>query len=123
MAENCFFLFILLYLYLTIFTSNDIIILTFTPFIYYFTKNAGIDPKLYLIAEFFAANTWSMMLYIGNPTNILLAAAFDLRFDEYFKWMFLPAIVAGLVNMILLYLVCDILSAINGGASYDAWLV
>ncbi len=89
---------------LTIFTSNDIIILTFTPFIYYFSKNAGIDPKPYLIAEFFAANTWSMMLYIGNPTNIVLAAAFDLRFDEYTKWMLLPALTAGLMNMLLLYL-------------------
>ncbi len=89
---------------LTIFTSNDIIILTFTPFIYYFSKNAGIDPKPYLIGEFFAANTWSMMLYIGNPTNIVLAAAFDLRFDEYTKWMLLPAITAGLMNMLLLYI-------------------
>lgn len=89
---------------LTIFTSNDIIILTFTPFIYYFSKNAGIDPKPYLIGEFFAANTWSMMLYIGNPTNIVLAAAFDLRFDEYTKWMLFPAITAGLMNMLLLYI-------------------
>ncbi|MFA5103103.1 MAG: SLC13 family permease [Candidatus Thermoplasmatota archaeon] len=89
---------------LTIFTSNDIIILTFTPFIYYFSKNAGIDPKPYLIAEFFAANTWSMMLYIGNPTNIVLAAAFNLRFDEYSTWMILPAIAAGLLNMFLLYI-------------------
>jgi len=90
---------------LTIFTSNDIIILTFTPFIYYFSKNLGIDPKPYLIAEFFAANTWSMMLYIGNPTNILLASAFDLRFDQYFIWMFLPSIAAGFANAILLYLI------------------
>ena len=90
---------------LTIFTSNDIIILTFTPFIYYFSKNAGINPKPYLIAEFFAANTWSMMLYIGNPTNIVLAVAFDLRFNEYTKWMLLPALVAGLMNMFLLYLI------------------
>jgi arsenical pump membrane protein len=89
---------------LTIFTSNDIIILTFTPFIYYFSKNAGVDPKPYLIAEFFAANTWSMMLYIGNPTNIVLAAAFNLRFDEYTSWMLLPSLVAGALNMILLYL-------------------
>jgi len=88
---------------LTIFTSNDIIVLTFTPFIYYFSKNAGIDPKPYLIAEFFAANTWSMMLYIGNPTNIVLAAAFNLRFDEYTKWMLIPSLVAGFINMILLY--------------------
>jgi arsenical pump membrane protein len=90
---------------LTIFTSNDIIILTFTPFIYYFSKNAGVDPKPYLIAEFFAANTWSMMLYIGNPTNIVLAAAFNLRFDEFTKWMLLPSLVAGSINMILLYVI------------------
>lgn len=88
---------------LTIFTSNDIIILTFTPFIYYFTKNAGINPTPYLIGEFFAANTWSMMLYIGNPTNILLAAAFGVRFDKYLRWMFLPTLAAGMINMLLIY--------------------
>jgi len=88
---------------LTVFTSNDIIILTFTPFIYYFTRGAGIDPKPYLIAEFFAANTWSMMLYIGNPTNILLASAFDVKFATYFLWMLLPTAAAGAVNLALLY--------------------
>ncbi len=89
---------------LTIFTSNDIVIITFTPFIYYLTKNAGINPKPYLIAEFFAANTWSMTLYIGNPTNILLASAFDLKFDQYFIWMILPTTFAGIMNFLLLYL-------------------
>ena len=90
---------------LTIFTSNDIIILTFTPFIYYFARNAQLDPKPYLIAEFFAANTWSMMLYIGNPTNILLAAAFGLHFDRYFKWMFFPTLAAGLVSVFGLFVI------------------
>ncbi|MEW5802478.1 MAG: SLC13 family permease [bacterium] len=88
---------------LTVFTSNDIIILTFTPFIYYFATSARIDPKPYLIAEFFAANTWSMMLYIGNPTNILLAAAFGLPFDRYFKWMVFPTLAAGAINMFGLF--------------------
>ncbi|MGA1826250.1 MAG: SLC13 family permease [bacterium] len=90
---------------LTIVTSNDIIILTFTPFIYYFAKDAGINPKPYLIAEFFAANTWSMMLYIGNPTNILLAAAFGVHFDKYTKWMFFPTLAAGVVNIGMLYII------------------
>lgn len=101
-------LFIALYVtvsILTIFTSNDIIILTFTPFIYYFAKNAKIDPLPFLIAEFFAANTWSMMLYIGNPTNILIATAFNISFDNYLKWMFLPTLFAGITNFILLYLI------------------
>ncbi|HHN46820.1 MAG TPA: hypothetical protein ENN09_05195 [Planctomycetes bacterium] len=89
---------------LTIFTSNDIIILTFTPFVYYFTKEAKIDPRPYLMAEFFAANTWSMMLYIGNPTNILIAGAFNLDFIEYTRWMLLPTIAAGAAGALALYL-------------------
>ncbi|MGB9756989.1 MAG: SLC13 family permease [Candidatus Bipolaricaulaceae bacterium] len=89
---------------LTIFTSNDIVVLTFTPFVYYFAKHAGVNPKPYLIAEFFAANTWSMALYIGNPTNILVASAFRLTFVGYSKWMVLPTVAAGLANAGLLYL-------------------
>lgn len=71
-------LFVLLYALvsvLTVFTSNDIIVLTFTPFICYFARDAKIDPIPYLICEFVAANTWSMALMIGNPTNIYLATA------------------------------------------------
>ncbi|HZD43422.1 MAG TPA: SLC13 family permease, partial [Methanomicrobiales archaeon] len=90
---------------LTIVTSNDIIILTFTPFIYYFARDAGINPRPYLFAEFFAANTWSMMLYIGNPTNILIATAFRLRFGDYTGWMLLPTVVAGTVTAVLLFLI------------------
>ncbi len=90
---------------LTVFTSNDIVILTFTPFVYYFAKHAGVNPKPYLIAEFFAANTWSMALYIGNPTNILVASAFHLTFMEYSMWLALPTLAAGLVNMALLYII------------------
>jgi len=89
---------------LTVFTSNDIIILTFTPFIYYFAKNSGIDPKPYLLAEFFAANTWSMMLQIGNPTNIFITTALDIKFFEYLKWMFLPTLFGGLVSLAVIYL-------------------
>ena len=104
-GKKLFFSFYFIISTLTIFTSNDIIILTFTPFIYYFSKNAGLDPLPFLIAEFFAANTWSMMLYIGNPTNIVLAAAFKLDFIEYFKWMIAPTLVAGFVNITILYII------------------
>jgi arsenical pump membrane protein len=90
---------------LTIVTSNDIIILTFTPFIYYFTKATGAKPLPYLLAEFFAANTWSMALFVGNPTNIVIASAFSLGFGEYARIMLLPTIAAGLVNISLLYFI------------------
>lgn len=70
---------------LTIFTSNDIIILTFTPFICYFCKNLNINPTPYLISEFVAANTLSMSLIIGNPTNIYLALSANIDFISFFK--------------------------------------
>ncbi|GAB4310310.1 MAG: arsenite efflux transporter membrane subunit ArsB [Candidatus Bipolaricaulota bacterium] len=90
---------------LTVFTSNDIVILTLTPFVYYFARHAGVNPRPYLVAEFFAANTWSMALYIGNPTNILLASRFGFTFVGYTGWMILPTLVAGGMNALLLYLV------------------
>ncbi len=100
---------IFMYLYitvsiLTIFTSNDIIILTFTPFICYFSKNAKINPLPYLISEFVAANTWSMMLVIGNPTNIYLATSYGISFLSYFQIMFFPTIASSLLSLGLLLL-------------------
>lgn len=89
---------------LTVFTSNDIIILTFTPFICYFAKNAKIDPMPYLFAEFVAANTWSMALIIGNPTNIYLATTNGIDFFDYLKVMFIPTVVGGVVAFGILYL-------------------
>lgn len=101
-------LFLSLYLMvavLTIFTSNDIVILTFTPFICYFSKNAKINPIPYLVAEFAAANTYSMMLIIGNPTNIYLATSSNIDFLSYFQIMWLPTLVCGVVQLGLMFLV------------------
>lgn len=90
---------------LTVFTSNDIIILTFTPFICYFSKNAKINPIPYLFTEFVAANTWSMALIIGNPTNVYLASSAGINFVEYVKVMWFPTIVGGVTALAVLYLI------------------
>jgi arsenical pump membrane protein len=90
---------------LTVFTSNDIIILTFTPFICYFARHTKINPIPYLIAEFIAANTWSMMLIIGNPTNIYIATYFDIDFAGYFIKMAIPTIVTGITTLLLMLIV------------------
>lgn len=90
---------------LTVFTSNDIIILTFTPFICYFSKKAEIDPMPYLFGEFVAANTWSMMLIIGNPTNIYLATANGIGFGAYTAHMLLPTLLAGITAFLLLLMI------------------
>lgn len=91
----------------TIFTSNDIVILTFMPFLCYFAKNAKVDPIPYVISGFVAANTCSMLLIIGNPTNIYLATSAGINFIEYLKMMALPTILATVtayfVMLILFY--------------------
>lgn len=89
---------------LTLFTSNDIVILTFTPFICYFARAAKIDPVPYLVAEFVAANTWSMALVIGNPTNVYLASAYGIDFVTYLLHMWLPTLAAGTAALLVLYL-------------------
>ena len=107
-SHNQFTLFVILYFLtatLTIFTSNDIVILTFTPFICFFCKNSKINPIPYLVAEFAAANTWSLMFVIGNPTNIYLATSAGISFFEYFKTMAIPTRCAGIIEFSVLFLI------------------
>jgi len=97
-----------LYLYvavsvLTVFTSNDIIVLTFTPLICFFAKRVEVNPMPFLFCEFVAANTFSMMLVIGNPTNIYLATSAGVNFFSYFLVMCAPTIVAGVVAYLIMY--------------------
>lgn len=106
--HNQYVLFLLLYLLtsvLTIFTSNDVVILTLTPFICLFAKRSKINPIPYLVAEFVAANTWSLMLLIGNPTNIYLGTINGIDFISYFKVMALPTLAGGIVELGLLFLI------------------
>ncbi len=91
---------------LTVFTSNDIVILTFTPFLCYFCKSGRIDPLPYLFGEFVAANTFSMALLIGNPTNIYLSLSQSIGFLPYLRMMWLPALFGGaaaLLTMLILF--------------------
>ena len=100
-------LFFILYItvsVLTVFTSNDIIILSFTPFICYFAKSANISPLPYLAAEFVAANTWSMALIIGNPTNIYLVTAAGGDFVSYLTTMIFPTLISGTVAFFCLHI-------------------
>ncbi len=90
---------------LTVFTSNDVIILTFTPAICIFAKKARISPMPYLVGEFISANTWSMSLIVGNPTNVYLASSAGVGFSQYLKVMALPAVVGGLTGLAMLLII------------------
>lgn len=91
--------------FLTMFTSNDVVILTVTYVILYMAVHAKIDPVPFLVAQFFAANVLSMGLYVGNPTNIVIADAFGIEFIEFARWMLIPSIAATFTCLFLLMLI------------------
>ncbi|KAI9015250.1 hypothetical protein CLU79DRAFT_765827 [Phycomyces nitens] len=86
-------------------TSNDVVILTGTVFLSYFTRVSGINPTAFLVSEFTTANIASMALYIGNPTNVIVSEAYDISFIEYSAWMLLPTVVTLLVAYCALRLI------------------
>ena len=102
---KCFFILFAVVSVLTVFTSNDIIILTFTPFILYFARRTGINPVPYIFGEFVAANTWSMFFIFGNPTNIYISTAFGIDFFDYAYHMIPVTLAAGLASLTVLFLV------------------
>ncbi|KAL0097470.1 hypothetical protein J3Q64DRAFT_1844768 [Phycomyces blakesleeanus] len=86
-------------------TSNDVVILTGTVFLSYFTRVSGINPTAFLVSEFTTANIASMALYIGNPTNVIVSEAYDISFIEYSAWMLLPTV----VTLLLAYCVLRVM--------------
>ena len=80
---------------LTFVTSNDIVILVMTPIILELCRQARIrNARLLLISQFIAANTLSMGLLIGSPTNIIVASEIGLDFFQYLGLMIMPSILA-----------------------------
>ena len=55
---------------LSILLGNDPVILSGTAFLVYYTEVAHISPIAWIMAEFAAANTASMVLFVGSPTNV-----------------------------------------------------
>ncbi|GIL42379.1 hypothetical protein Vafri_362 [Volvox africanus] len=99
-----FLFYFLLSSFITTFTSNDVCILTLTPIVCYFAKATGVDPMPFLFAEYAAANTFGALLYTGNPTNIIVADAYNMTFLGYSKYMTLPTFAAGIACFAMLLL-------------------
>src|SRR5512139_1329658 len=101
-GERLFLYTFLVVSFISLFAGNDVVILTTTPIILIFCRNAKIDPKPFMYVSFFAANTLSMPLYIGNLTNILIGDSFRLDYFRFTAYMLLPTLAAGIVNYYLL---------------------
>ena len=88
---------------LTYFISNDIVVLLMTPIILGLCRQAGIRDvrTILLIGSFVAANTLSMGLLFGSPTNIIVGVATGTGFPEYFWLMLGPTIVAAGTSLLV----------------------
>jgi arsenical pump membrane protein len=89
----------------TLFTTNDIVVLVLTPVIVEICFQAGIrNTKPILLSQFVAANTLSMGLLIGSPTNIIISEELGVNFFEYSALMLLPSVVAFASSFLLITL-------------------
>jgi hypothetical protein len=96
-TRKLFFYFYVMLALLSVALGNDPVILSGTAFLVYYTKAAGLEPIAWLIAEFAAANTSSMVLFVGNPTNVVICEGFRVNnaaFTAYTIFPFLACTVA-----------------------------
>jgi arsenical pump membrane protein len=89
---------------ITFFTSNDIVILAMTPILIHVGSNARIrNLTPLLMTQFIAANTASMGLYIGNPTNIVIGRVVGIGFTDYAARMLVPTLVASATALLVVW--------------------
>ena len=90
------------------FIGNDPIILSGTAFLAYMTRvSSNIrHPRAWIHAQFAVANISSAILVSSNPTNLVLAGAFRIKFIVYTANMIVPVLVTAIVLFpFLLYVV------------------
>ena len=93
---------------LTAFIGNDPIILSGTAFLSYMTRvSSNIKhPRAWIYTQFACANIASAILVSSNPTNLVLAGAFHIKFINYTANMIVPVVVTGIILFpFLLYII------------------
>ncbi|RMY58645.1 hypothetical protein D0865_02502 [Hortaea werneckii] len=96
----------LLYFYLYTFffvltgcIGNDPVILSGTAFLAYMTRvSSNIErPRAWIYMQFATANIGSAILVSSNPTNLVLAGAFGIKFIHYTANVIVPVLITAIV--------------------------
>lgn len=90
------------------FIGNDPIILSGTAFLAYMTRVSSniVHPRAWIYSQFAVANIASAVLVSSNPTNLVLAGAFHIKFIEYTASMIIPVVITAIFLFpFLLYIV------------------
>ncbi|ODH15089.1 hypothetical protein ACO22_06475 [Paracoccidioides brasiliensis] len=90
------------------FIGNDPIILSGTAFLAYMTRVSSniIHPRAWIHTQLAVANIASAILVSSNPTNLVLAGAFKIKFIVYTANMIVPVVITAIVLFpFLLYII------------------
>lgn len=90
------------------FIGNDPIILSGTAFLAYMTRVSSniVHPRAWIHSQFAVANIASAILVSSNPTNLVLAGAFNIKFIVYTANMIVPTVATAIVMFpFLLYII------------------
>ena len=98
-GHRLFFYLYAFFFLLASFVGNDPIILSGTAFLAYMTRVSEniASPRAWIYTQFAVANIASAILVSSNPTNLVLAGAFSIRFIDYTANMVVPVVVTGVV--------------------------
>nr|POE71910.1 hypothetical protein CFP56_11786 [Quercus suber] len=107
-GHRLYFYLYIFFFALATFAGNDPIILSGTAFLAYMTRvSSNIEhPRAWIYAQFTMANVGSAILVSSNPTNLVLAGAFEIKFIVYTANMIVPVIVTAIILFpFLLYVI------------------
>jgi len=102
--RRLFTYFYLMLLALSIVVGNDPVILSGTAFLAYYTDAAQIDHTAWVMSEFAVANTASMVLFLGNPTNVVICEGFGVNNVAFTAYTILPFVACALASYVILAL-------------------
>ncbi|KIK81227.1 hypothetical protein PAXRUDRAFT_156540 [Paxillus rubicundulus Ve08.2h10] len=97
-----YFYFYVMLTLLSILLGNDPVILSGTAFLVYYTQVAELSPTAWIMSEFAAANTASMVLFVGNPTNVVICEGFGVNNAAFTAYTILPFLACNLVCFVAL---------------------
>ncbi|KAM6495197.1 hypothetical protein JOM56_009820 [Amanita muscaria] len=84
--------------------GNDPVILSGTLFLLNYTGAMKLDSKPWLMSEFAAANTASMILFVGNPTNGVICEGFGIQNAAFTAYTILPFVACSTTCLAVLIL-------------------
>lgn len=107
-GHRLFFYLYAFFFSLGVLIGNDPIILSGTAFLAYMTRvsNNIKHPRAWIFTQFSVANIASAVLVSSNPTNLVLAGAFNIKFINYTANMVVPVISTAIILFpFLLYII------------------